>query len=285
MVARKRVARLTSRDAPRVAASFLLSAERSGSTLLRWMLDAHPEIASPGELRLGRLAGDLYLAISRTTGLRGGELESRESIEASLVGTRRVIAGVLDEYAHSRGARLWCEKSPVNLEYLEVLAHAFPDARWICLYRDVSDVVASCEAAIDGPGFPDLGRWLQRWPGEPRRALVENWAFKTAAMAKLEHRNPATTHRVRYEDLVQNPESILAAVQSFLGVSVRHGLAESAFETEHDPGGGDRRIAETSAVETGRVGRTPRLRADELPISLVRRVNALARGLGYAELA
>src|SRR5438067_867005 len=47
---------------------FILSNPRSGSTLLRFLLDAHPSICCPGELRLGAICEFVTTAVESTLG-------------------------------------------------------------------------------------------------------------------------------------------------------------------------------------------------------------------------
>jgi hypothetical protein len=148
---------------------FILSCERSGSTLLRHLLDTHPEICSPGELATGALAQSLLLTISRTTALTQPALETaRARRDFAAAETRRMIAEIMDRYAREKGKRYWCDKTPANSSWLDALDLVFPDARYLCLYRNSLDVARSCLAASQG-GF----MWEMASPAglaHPRRA-------------------------------------------------------------------------------------------------------------------
>lgn len=58
---------------------FILSCERSGSTLLRYIVDTHPRIACPGHLYLGRLCQYLYQTMKSSLGQALAE-EKKEAV-------------------------------------------------------------------------------------------------------------------------------------------------------------------------------------------------------------
>lgn len=270
-------------DVTKIQPAFLFSCERSGSTLLRWLLDAHSEIASPGELRLGRLAFDLYVTLSRTVTV--SEADSKKRVTATLREVRRVIDPIMERYARSRGKRIWCEKTPENLLFLEGLPNAYPDARYLCLYRNCLDVVASClESSRDG-FMPELAEYARRHPENHVEAMAESWAEKTATLLAFERRNSSLCHRVRYEDLVQSPKEELRAVFSHLGCAYEPAVLEGAFSKSHDAGGGDARIHSTRSVESDRVGGGRDVPVERLSSELRARIDTLSRQLGYDELS
>src|ERR1043165_3692102 len=100
--------------------TFILSCERSGSTLLRYIVDTHPDIACPGELNLGDLCGLLY----HSTYYSLAQVLASEEIERSsrtIEKVREIISDLMSEYAAAKGKRLWCEKSPGNLQNVKML--------------------------------------------------------------------------------------------------------------------------------------------------------------------
>lgn len=266
--------------------AFILSTERSGSTLLRWLLDAHPEIASPGEILLGRLCFDLFVTLSRTVCApadASGDVAARRAANyATLARVRTIVEGIMREYAGARGKRVWCDKTPHNLAYLTVLVDTFPDARYVCLYRDGRDVARSClEVSRDG-FMAELVEYARRSPHDLVGAMLESWCEKTELLLKMELHHRAICHRVRYEDLVARPDEVLPPLFAFLGVAWDPSLLERAFTMRHDEGGGDQLIKQTSRVETDRVGRGRNLDTSKLAAAQRERMDALLRTLGYA---
>lgn len=265
--------------------AFILSTERSGSTLLRWLLDAHPEIASPGEILLGRLCFDLFITLSRTA-VATLDLQDRIAANrATLPRVRAVVDGIMTEYAHARGKKVWCDKTPQNLAHLTVLVETFPDARYVCLYRDGLDVAYSC-LAVSRDGFmAELSEYVRRSPHDLVGAMLDSWCDKTELLLKMQQRHPGLCHRVRYEDLVARPGEVLQPLCAFLGVAWDPTLLERAFTMRHDDGGGDQRIKHTQRVERDRAGRGRELDTRRLTEQQRARVNSLLRNLGYEELA
>lgn len=261
--------------------AFILSTERSGSTLLRYLVDAHPEVVSPGEILLGRLCFDLYITLLRTV---VATLEIEDPIAANreaLRQARGIIDGVMTTYARARGKKVWCDKTPNNLEYLEVLTETFPDARWVCLYRDGLDVAHSC-LEVSREGFMvELAPYVQRRPGDLVGAMLESWCDKTERLLRMESYHPKSCHRVRYEDLVARPEEVLPPLFAFLGVDWDPGVLERAFTMRHDQGGGDPLIRSTNKVESDRIGRGRTLKLSRVAIPTRVRANRLLLKLGY----
>jgi protein-tyrosine sulfotransferase len=99
--------------------AFILCAARSGSTLLRQVLDAHPQIACPPELNLA-VAFDNILFSFRNSYV-GDEREARAM---AMRACRRLARETAGEYARLRGKQWWCDKSlsgiPVGAFYLPI---------------------------------------------------------------------------------------------------------------------------------------------------------------------
>jgi hypothetical protein len=268
-----------------VRPSFILSTERSGSTLLRWLVDAHPEIASPGEILLGRLCFDLFITLSRTVIAATGPDERIAANRATLVRVREIVDGIMAEYATARGARVWCDKTPHNLAHLTVLVETYPDARYVCLYRDGLDVARSCLEASREGFMAELVEYVRRSPQDLVGAMLDSWCDKTELLLKMELHHPQLCHRVRYEDLVARPADVLPPLFAFLGVAWDPGVLERAFAMAHDDGGGDPLIHETQRVERDRVGRGRELDTSRITAAQRTRVESLLRRLGYDPLA
>jgi len=264
--------------------AFILSTERSGSTLLRWLVDAHPEVVSPGELLLGRLCFDLYFTLLRTVVATLGIEDRIAANREALRRTRVIVDGIMTDYARARGKKVWCDKTPENLQHLTVLVETFPDARYVCLYRDGLDVAHSC-LEVSRTGFmAELVEYVRRSPHDLVAAMLESWCDKTELLLKMQLAHPRLCHRVRYEDLVARPEEVLPPLFAFLGVAWDPGVLERAFAMPHDDGGGDQLIKQTERVERDRVGRGRTLDTSKLGAARRARVDSLLRNLGYAEI-
>jgi protein-tyrosine sulfotransferase len=259
---------------------FILSSARSGSTLARIILDTHPAIYSPPELNLGRLARDLYSSISWLEGTHDlPPAENRAAVER----TRTILAELLDSYTRRRGKTIWCEKSPDNLRFRDLLAEVFPEARFLCLYRHPLDVVQSCLETFRHGFPPGLQSYVLESPGDTVQAFARYWVDTATWALELERRLPERTFRVRYEDLVAEPARTLAPLFHFLALEWDPALLASVFSAEHDRGPGDPYVYFTDRIRPDSVGAGRNLPTDGLTPELRERAGALLAELGYAE--
>lgn len=249
---------------------FIGACPRSGTTLLRSMLDNHPDLAMPAEtdfviplwkLRAG--FGDLREEANRRavarwvfreeghggTRLRAGRVSRKEAI-------RRVVAapptlGSLIEacfgvYAGAHGKRRWGDKRPAYAGRLAMLFALFPDAQFVNVVRDPRAAVASQLPLGWGEGDLALAAAAVRWENSIGRV--------DAHAARL---RPDQLLDVRYEDLVGDPAATLAAVCAFARLPGGDAIAtmiESERRGRFRPGWHDR-LAEpvtTTAVDRWR---------------------------------
>jgi protein-tyrosine sulfotransferase len=259
---------------------FILSDARTGSTLLRVLLDTHPAICSPGELSLGALCEHLCHAIEATHWESFLEQPVEARTELSLAETRQIVDGILQKYCARKGKRRWCEKTPRNLSSLGTLRAVFPDAQYICLYRHGLDAVHS-SMAVHGD-LPDGIHWyLDKQGGKAVAAFIHRWCDRADKLLAFEAANAARSLRVRYEDLVTDPGRTLQGILAFLGEEWRPDLVERVFASPHDNGVGDSKIASTTTVRTDRVGAGRRLNVSDAPPELRERLRRTLASLGY----
>lgn len=200
---------------------FVVGAARSGTTLLQSSLGAHPRIAAPPELyfiaRIASLAdyyGDLTEDLRLEQALRATldlpVLESIELDEKDLLDTARasprtygaLMAVVMTAIASSWGKPRWSDKSPWQRP--PAIWGLFPDAQVVHVIRDPRDVIAS---SVEAP-------WILESPLE----LARTWKrFNMEATTAGGQAGPSRYHRVRYEDVVRDPEIVLRGICAFLG--------------------------------------------------------------------
>jgi sulfotransferase family protein len=215
--------------------AFIVGCPRSGTTLLRHMLGAHPQIAITPEAhwiaksfekRRG-LTADGHITpkfISELLANPKFELFhlSREEINRLLPDGPPLTYGsfltaVFDLYGKSRGKALVGNKTPDAVRKMATLHALWPSARFIHLIRDGRDVALS---------FFNWRSVLQKKPGtfptwkEDRATTCALWWELNVrrgreAGARL---GPELYYEMRYESLVQAPERECAALCAFLGV-------------------------------------------------------------------
>src|SRR5262245_62211161 len=103
---------------------FVLCAARSGSTLLRFLLDAHPDLACPPETNLPAMAVQLATVWSLIVGAplspeRGDE--PPEIPAAAIEGVRRTMDEMMASYLARRGKQRYCDKSLGTARFVELL--------------------------------------------------------------------------------------------------------------------------------------------------------------------
>jgi protein-tyrosine sulfotransferase len=206
---------------------FIVGSGRSGTTLLRRVLQASPEVHIPPEMhalgeciRLYRRNRTLPWPELVRTALSAFALDPEferfgvalAPLAAALDGLaprERSLARVLDALYRSHAAASgeacarWGDKTPLNAFALAPIRAVFPRARFVHLLRDGVDVAHSyVEAGLQ----PDLATAARRWRDS------------VAAVRRFAARHPARCLELRYEALVRAPERTLPALFRFLGL-------------------------------------------------------------------
>jgi protein-tyrosine sulfotransferase len=258
-------------------ASFILSSARSGSTLTRLLVDTHPDIYCPGELRLGELARLLYWYVANLEGRA-----KHPGVDTEVVArTREILANLLEAKTREKGKRMWCEKTPDNVTYLPIVTTIFPDARFICLHRHALDVAHSCIERSRFGFLPVLEKYVHQTPLNIVQAAVGYWVDCASALLDLERERPDQTFRLRYEDVVLSPGAALPPLFRFLGVEWDPSILERVFTSPHEVGEGDGYTRYSSRIHTDSIGLGRSLPAGYLTRDLKQRMVSLLAQLGY----
>lgn len=202
---------------------FIIGTERSGSNLLRLMLNAHSRIAIPHPPHFMRFLapvapsyGDLRDPAARRRLVRDAlrllhahlhpwDVEIDEDLvvaEASPT-VFGVVAAIHEQYRRAKGKPRWGCKSTFMIDHVDDVLAEYPGARFVWLVRDPRDVAASSKHAVFNPYHPALTARL--WAVQQRRGV-----------AILERLGPRRVHRLHYEALVADPAAELATLCRFL---------------------------------------------------------------------
>ncbi len=260
---------------------FVLCTSRSGSTLLRFVLDAHPQLGCPPETRIPAVIAQLTTAWAATSALTSPDGGNGE--DAAAAGVRHTVDQIVGPYLRMRGKSRYCDKNLGTEQYADVLRRVFPDAKFLCLYRHPMDMIASgveaCPWGLVNYGFE---QYAARTPGNTVQALARYWSDHTAAILAVADKYPASCLRIRYEDLVSDAEAVAAEIFGFLGLPLVANIAELAFSRERERSGpGDFKIWNTSEITGESVGHGWTVPASLIPAPLLATVNELAARLGY----
>jgi hypothetical protein len=216
---------------------FIVGAPRSGTTLLRVTLNRHSQLAvagethyfqrvyarrhafgDPGSVRNRERIVGAYLAIEpvRRLGMDMGVLRQRMMSEG--VTWSALFASMIGTYADSKGKQHTGEKTPQHALHVKTLCEWFPDCSIIHLVRDPRAAVCS----------------LTHMPWASRSVLMgaRTWRlFNTAACTVSTRENYM---RVKYEELVAQPEEQLRRVCSHIGLEYQEALLQPDA-AEFDP--------------------------------------------------
>lgn len=271
----------------------VLTMARSGSTLLRFILDSHPELACPPETMLGTACFMLarlwdLLAPSPQSAAEGFRPHRvPENLPGPAAGS---IRGVLDEvygqYLARHGKRRWCDKSLDNIGIAELLAEIYPDAQFVCLYRHCMDVVVSaveaCPWGLSGYGFDQYAAGSQ---GNSVAAVTMAWLDRTRPIIEFQEKYPGRCHGIRYEDLVTGPEQVAGALFDFLGVEQVPGITAACFAADHEVRGpGDHKIWFTGSISRDSLGQGVRVPVAMIPPEMLTQLNQTLAQLAYRQV-
>lgn len=209
------------------APAFILCTLRSGSTLLRVMLDSHSQIHAPHEVHLR------YMTVSFSAKW------AERSAKAMGLDERRLEYllwdRLLDRQLGRSGKRQLVEKTPNNVFIADRLRECWPDSRFVFLLRHPAAIVRSRQSVIGEDRDPEANVDLIRRYCEALEAA----------------RQAYPGHTVRYEALTADPGAVLPGVCRFLGVRFEPAMLEYG-RFEHGPyraGLGDWK----DKIRTGRV--------------------------------
>jgi hypothetical protein len=265
---------------------FILTASRSGSTLLRIILDSHPRLACPPETGITGACMALAMTcdVLENAGADSSGTDDCGELPPAIAAAVRAAADrAYGHYLAQRGKQRWCDKSLDSSMHAELMAQVYPGAKFICLFRHCMDVIASgveaCPWGLQRYGFDPF---VAQHPGNSVAAVGSYWLACAQAILSFSDDHPESCHLVRYEDLVTAPEETVAGILSFLGEQQVPGITQACFDTPHEVNGpADEKLWFTSAVTVGSMGRGTIVPAGALPEPIRAAVNQTLGRLGY----
>lgn len=207
--------RLVGRRDPGFPVPFLVGVTRSGTTLLRLMMDAHPDLAIPYETHFiprvidrverSRVSPEIITRVI-TQHKRWPDFRlTEEELVERLRGVRPLTAGdavraFFRLYAERQGKPRWGDKTPGYVKDMRRIERIMPEVRFVHIIRDGRDVALSILSRSFGPQTVEEA--AQLWQSRIRRARKQA---------------PHLGHymEVRYEDLIRDTEGTLRRICEF----------------------------------------------------------------------
>jgi hypothetical protein len=223
MLARRR---LRGRIEPPAPAPFVCGVTRSGTTLIRLMLDSHPELAIPGETHFlpklikrcerGRVdadeLADLVIEHKRWGDfhLDGDELRDRWRALRPLNAADAIRSFYL-LYAEKQGKRRYGDKTPGYVKEMPRIQRVLPEVRFVHIVRDGRDVA--------------LSHLRMNWGPATVTESAELWVQR---ITKARRQAPRVRHytEIKFEDVVADTEGVLRRVCDFVELDFDPGMLD-----------------------------------------------------------
>jgi hypothetical protein len=217
---------------------FVVGIWRSGTSLLQVLLNQHPDIGLlyEGELPL---LWPLFRSPSRASWAArwdfwNGAL-SRHRIPLGAVPEEKELpaafAAVGQYYANQKGAQIWGCKSPNYFDLVPRLADWYPNARFIFVWREPSDICRSVARAAQTPS------WFRR-PGMHLRVILGFELLRDARNLLI--RRGAAVHDLDYGDLIADTAGQMQLICDFLQIryasemtSLQNADLSSVYDGDH----------------------------------------------------
>ena len=251
---------------------------RSGTTVLRMMLDSHRRICCGPESSLFRRRAVDTRWLAERFGFAHSEVRALFDAAASRPAFIESFAALCMLKA---GKARWAEKTPRNISRIAEIFRCVPEARFVHVLRDGRDVACSLRThprhkVVDGKLVPTGIR-------RPIAGCARRWVRDIEASRRWWGDSRFLT--VRYEELVLQPRPALARVMTLVGedwddAMLAHAAADSPFRDAT-------RFAQNpealGAVNTSSLGRWQR-DLDERDRRIFKRIaGSLLVELGYAK--
>ena len=189
---------------------FVVGVHRSGTTLVRLILDSHSRIACPPE-SFFLLPGTRVL---RDPKALEGLLAMGFSPEHVRARLREHLAYFFEMYAASHQKPRWADKTPSYVNCLDEIDALFPDAQYVFVYRNGLD--SACSIARI-PDIPEAEPHVAAAGGDRYAGAARYWATQVGVMRAFAAVHAGRVHELFYEKLAASPEAEVRRLFDFLG--------------------------------------------------------------------
>lgn len=225
---------------------FIIGLYRSGTTLLRYVLDSHSRICCPPESYF-MAALSLLVSDNRCS----GGLESMGFDQEHVIQKiRELCLYFFGNYAISQGKPRWADKTPGYVDYLDFLLCVFPESQFVIIHRHGLDQAHSYTRG--GTLMRESLREYCREEDEDLRVgAVRYWTDKTQKLGAFAKRYPEKCIQIFYEKLCQSPQGQIKMILDFVQEPWEPEVIEF-YKFPHDVGREDGRVVATRGFSISR---------------------------------
>jgi hypothetical protein len=187
---------------------FIIGFRRSGTSLLRVILNSHEEIAIGPEIKyLHEIIKEYpastedFIAVAERE-IKDFEFTKEEAAECfnESKNWKEVLVNWCEKYRKKHNKNIWGDKTPQSFKYLKALKTAFPDAVYIHIVRHPLDV---------------MGSLLKRNTYRRFRSII-GWYVANVRANNLKDKNYLF---VKYEDFTQRPQIYIDQIMGKTGLT------------------------------------------------------------------
>lgn len=217
--------------------TFIVGCGRSGTTLLRAMLNSHSKTAIPPEsLFIAdylRAEDNVDLNLIKKMILKEEELRNWginidiEDLE-NTNSVKEIIEKLHNIYLIQKNKQYWIQKTPRFVRYYELLKRTYTNSRFIVVIRDPRAVVNSLKKSEVHRSNAYFG--AKRWKNDVVKGV------------ELKQKYVDDVLEVKYEDLVRTPKDSLERICDFLDIKFEEQMLHYYKKTHFDFGGYHQKI-------------------------------------------
>lgn len=220
---------------------FIIGVYRSGTTLLRYIIDSHKNIACPPESDFISVLS--LLTENKKYSLRFNNMGYDEN--HVLIKLREFCNYFFYNYARSHNKNRWADKSPLYVDHLDFLVKLFPDAQFIIIYRHGFD--QSDSFTRGGTLIRDQFKKYLKKDEDLRIGAIRYWKEKVDKLIRFEENNKDICFSIKYEELCKQPEKHLRSMFRFIKEEWDENIY-NYYHLPHDKGAEDGRVIATREI-------------------------------------
>lgn len=217
---------------------FISGMNKSGTTFLQMLLDAHPEIACPSEQHFNTLINGLPQLVNRynaTLSLFDKNTANQGPGFDQAAFSQHLLKSAIDylfKFALS-GSNKNALHSGLNdnslIENVAIFTELTPDAKYLFIIRDPRDIGISLwhHKIRTEPDFAKASVPIQ----DTVKAVIKGWEAIVTATLDFKDKRPGEVHVVRYEDLIGSEREVhLENILDFLSAKREEQIVSAMLE-------------------------------------------------------